>query len=165
MYYSAILKTKDDLFGRFWLPKANIETLQGFGPKTGHISGIRTESLLIQSCSAIPLCRSPQSPLPILISLKSTKATSILGWNWLLSLFRNWNDKKNIFHVFKIIRNLKINTIIYRDASIEGWGAFHGNLATCGAQALVKKECIINVLVLKIIHLILKAFMKTKNEH
>ena len=73
--------------------------------------------------------------------------------------------ENNIFYPFKLIRKVKISKVIYTDASLEGWVAFHGNTPTGGAWLPDEKRLHINVLELKAIFLALKAFIKTKNEH
>ena len=93
---------------------------------------------------------------------------------------RNFNDRidltknalqeikwweNNIFYTFKTFRKVKISKLIYTDASLEGWGASYGNTPTDGAWPLDEKRLHINVLEHKAIFLVLKAFIKAKNEH
>ena len=54
--------------------------------------------------------------------------------------------------------------MIYTDASVEGRGASYGNTPNGGAWFPNEKRLHINVLELKAIFLVLKAFIKTKNK-
>ena len=73
--------------------------------------------------------------------------------------------KKNIFKVFKPIRYPKFSITIYTDASLEGWGAFMGNMSTGGAWLPDKNLIHVNVLELTVILPALKSFVKTSHKH
>ena len=76
----------------------------------------------------------------------------------------SWGEK-NIFKAFEPVRYAKISSIIYTDASLEGWVASMGDVSTGGTWLPDEKLMHINVLELKEILLALKSFVKTSQKH
>ena len=67
--------------------------------------------------------------------------------------------------MFKPIRYPRISITIYSDPSLEGWGAFMGNVSTGGAWLTDEKLMNINILELKSVLPALKSFVKTSHKH
>ena len=73
--------------------------------------------------------------------------------------------EKSMLKVLKPRRYPKISIMIFRDASLEGWGACMDNVSTGGALFSDDRLMHINVLELNAVLLVLKPLVKTSQKH